>query len=125
MISNMAEPIWVKLSGFIKESAESVLAKEFFKKTQILKTLFSKIALGHWVQSIPPNSLEVDGLLRVIRTYGRMSSRMSFLKNSNIKNFVKKIAQEHHVQSIPTFFSKKLTLGAVLSTIRGRLNQTH
>ena len=35
MISKMAEPIWVKLSGLIKYMVESVLAKEFFKKTQI------------------------------------------------------------------------------------------
>ena len=89
----MAEPIWVKLSGFIKESAESVLAKEFFKKTQILKTLFSKIALGHWVQSIPPNSLEVDGLLRVVRT---LSSLRNCFKNSNRKKtFDGKIARYH------------------------------
>ena len=34
MISNMAGPIWVKLSGLIKYLVESVLAKEFFLKNQ-------------------------------------------------------------------------------------------
>ena len=33
--SEMAVPIWVKLSGIIKCGWENVLAKEFFKKTQI------------------------------------------------------------------------------------------
>ena len=31
----MAEPIWVKLSGFIKYMVESVLAKEFKKNSNI------------------------------------------------------------------------------------------
>ena len=31
MISNMAEPIWVKLSGIIEGICENVLAKEFFE----------------------------------------------------------------------------------------------
>ena len=32
MISNMAEPIWVKLSGIIEHSAENDLLKDFFGK---------------------------------------------------------------------------------------------
>ena len=34
MISNMAEPIWVKLSGITEDSAQDDLAKEIFKKIQ-------------------------------------------------------------------------------------------
>ena len=30
MISNMAEPIWVKLLGIVEDMVESDLAKEFF-----------------------------------------------------------------------------------------------
>ena len=30
VISNMVEPIWAKLSGYIKYDAQRVLAKEFF-----------------------------------------------------------------------------------------------
>ena len=33
-ISNMADPIWVKLSGIIVDSAENDLAKEFFGKIE-------------------------------------------------------------------------------------------
>ena len=54
MISNMAAPICIKLSGFIKYMVESVLAKEFFEELKKEKTLISKIARGHWVQSIQP-----------------------------------------------------------------------
>ena len=49
----MAEPIWLKLSGIIKDSAENDLAKEFFLKNSNIKTFASKIAWEHWVQSIP------------------------------------------------------------------------
>ena len=34
MISEMAEPIWVKLSGIIWGMRENVLAKEFFEKVE-------------------------------------------------------------------------------------------
>ena len=32
MISNMAKPTWVKLSGITEDSAQDELAKEIFKK---------------------------------------------------------------------------------------------
>ena len=32
MLSNMAEPIGVKLSGIIEDSAQNDLAKDFFEK---------------------------------------------------------------------------------------------
>ena len=35
MISEMAEPIWVKLSGIIWGMRENVLAKEFFEKVEV------------------------------------------------------------------------------------------
>ena len=57
----MAAPICIKLSGFIKYMVESVLAKEFFEELKKEKTLISKIARGHWVQSIQP------GWMRLIR----------------------------------------------------------
>ena len=38
MISNVAEPIWVKLKGYIKEIAQSGLAKEFIYKKCKIKT---------------------------------------------------------------------------------------
>ena len=34
MISEMAGPIWVKLSGIVKGGRENDLAKEFFEKVE-------------------------------------------------------------------------------------------
>ena len=47
MISNMAEPIWLKLLGVIKYMVESDLMKEFFNKLKCKKLLLIKL------QSIP------------------------------------------------------------------------
>ena len=38
MISNIAEPILVKLSAIIKDISVSILAKEFFEKIEKLKS---------------------------------------------------------------------------------------
>ena len=54
--SEIAGPIWVKLSGIVKYMVECVLAKEFFKKLEYKKLLFVKL-LGntgccpfHWAE---------------------------------------------------------------------------
>ena len=38
MISNMAGPIWMKLSGIVEGGKENALAKEFFEKIKKLKS---------------------------------------------------------------------------------------
>ena len=34
MVSNMAGPIWMRLSGFVEDRGQSNLAKEFFRKIE-------------------------------------------------------------------------------------------